>query len=1057
MDNRITSLTPATQALAQKLIDACAAAGVPIKITSTLRTAEEQDRLYAQGRTAPGQIVTKLKGGQGIHETGQAFDVMPVNGGYSASQATWNKIGEIGQGLGLEWGGAWKNFKDLPHFQLKGAKAGKPPVSAALPAQPGASGPTPAPSEAAKSEQPKSGQVYLVKGAPPIPNRLHDYPTYIYSLSLHLLDEKTYNSLVISEKYIPKNVLIASAGRYSESFQRNKHFSEDFYFNDFNLNTIISPNDYSRNSNAVDMTFTIIEPYGFTLIERIIAAAEDLNSKNYLMMPYLIQIDFFAIDEAGNLKGAIPELQKRIPIQIVTLDASITEKGAEYTVTAAPYNHEAFKSSTVTVPINIEVTAKSVADFFQSIEGTASDKYLQDLLASDNLQQRQRDNPSLVANNVNPLLYNSQGTKSSVSADSLGSALNAYWQAQVVNKKAEVSDVYRFEFLPDPDTGQDLIGSATFVDPSKNTPKETPMNADSISMKLSDIGSSQNIYDTTRAIFSINYGTAIDRVLEYVIRNSSYIHDQLNIPDGASQEAYQARKEELKDKPLKWFRITSKVRLIGYDNIRKCFAKEITYVIKPYKMYNVRSDLAPQGIAVSPVKNYNYIFTGKNDDIINLDIKFNFTYFDQQTSDRSNLVQTSPIADSYAEEYHYQNAPNYTGGDPPKGANYNSVMPLAMKPIARNTRATSAGNPSDVRSVASADLAESLMSNTQEDMVVVYLTILGDPDFIKQDELYYLNNSPIEQQHQTTIDPRLLPNNSSLVMDDGGVYVQVLFKVPRDIDDSSGFMKYDANERNSVFSGLYFINTVKSEFSQGKFTQELELVRLPRQIAFDYVGGNNNTTSERPAETAGSNTLGVTVDAPTPPSESVTGGGAAASTADAADSTTNQTPGQDQPAAQANNATPPAESQEQKDLKAVKDTAPVVAISDQNQTPPNPPEPKPTEAKKAAENAFNEFSRNPPQAVRDYDAAKQRIQTINDDIEIREKNIERTNLRLARSDVPDDARKRFNELLVENQTSIDFKRGLLAKEQAIVDANQAANEEFQTKKNELRHIRDNTA
>lgn len=823
---------------------------------------------------------------------------------------------------------------------------------------------------------------YVVKNAPPIPNRLHAYPSYIYALSLHLLDENEYNSLVVTEKYTPKNVLIASAGRYSDTFKRNKHFNEDFYFNDLNLQTIICPNDYSRNSNAVDMSFTIVEPYGFTLVERIIAAAEDLGSKNYLMMPYLLQIDFFAVDEAGNLKGALPELQKRLAIQIYTMDVAITEKGAEYAITAGPYNQEAFKSSVVSVPINIEVTARSVADFFQSVEGTTDDRYLQDLIASDTLQQRLREDPALApGNNVSPLLYNSRGTKSRVNANSLGSALNDYWKAQVVREKAEVPDVYRFEFLPDPETGQDLIGSATFVDPSTNTPKETPMDADKITMKLADTGSNQQIYDTTRAIFSINYGTAIDRILEYVIRNSSYIHDQLVIPDGASQQEYQARKDQLKDKPLKWFRITSKVRLIKYDNVRKCFAKEITYVIKPYKMYNIRSDLAPQGIAVNPVKNYNYLFTGQNDDIISMDIKFNFTYFDQQTTDRSNLVQTSPIADSYNEEYYFQNAPNYTGGDPPKGANYNSIMPLAMKPISRNTRATSSGNPSDVKAVAAADLAESLMSNTYEDMVVVYLKIIGDPDFIKQDEVYYLNSSTTENQVQTTIDPRLLPNNSSLVMDDGGVYVQVLFKVPRDIDDSTGFMKYEANERNSVFSGLYFVNTVKNEFSQGKFTQELELVRLARQVAFDYVGSNNNKTAERPVESTKPGTLGVTVQPPAIPSAMQSGGNPAPSTADAADTAIDQTAGQDQTAAQINNADQPAESQQQRDLKAVKDTAPTTEISAQNQQPAIPYPSSDTSVNQAKQELLTSLNtRNTASTARDtananFDAIQRELST----------------------------------------------------------------------------------
>lgn len=1056
----LDDLTPETRAKANELIRLASAQGITLRITSTYRDAEYQDSLYAKGRTAPGSIVTNLSGNKSIHTSRQAFDVVPIVNGrvdYSTTGAgaeRWQTIGKLGVQVGLEWGGNWKSFKDFPHFQMPGAKPGSAP--AAPPAQ--------KPSEDAKpSEEVKakpSSQIY-VNNVPPIPNRLHDYPSYIYALSLHIMTNEEYNNVVVTQKYTPKNVLIASAGRYSDSFPRNKHFSEDFYFNDFNVTTIIAPNDQSRNTNAIDASFTIIEPYGFTLVERILKVTEDLGGKNYLDMPYLIQIDFFAIDDAGNLLGSIDSLQKRFPVKFNKLDVRISEKGAEYAIHASPFGHTAFEGSVVTVPANMEVVSRTVADFFQSIEGTSNDTYTQDILAKADLQQRQQqDAQAAQAANAPSLLYNSlnQGAaKSTINVDSFGTAINAYYKGLKTADKISIADVFRFEFLPDPDTGQDVIGSATFVEEKRNTPKETPMQKDDIKMRKSDVGSSQSTYDPTRAIFSINYGTTIDKLLEYVIRNSTYIQDQLVIPDGVSQEAYQARREEMKDKPLKWFRIIPKVRILGFDDKRKVWAKEITYTVKPYKMYNVRNDLAPQGVVVTPVKNYNYIFTGKNDDVIDLDIRFNVLYYSQQTAYRNNLTATAPTADSLTTNYEYQNAPNYSGGDPPKGIDYNAVMPLTMKPVVQNSKAVATGNPTTAKEVGAADVADSLMTSSQADMIGVKLRIIGDPDYIKQDDIFYQGQATTTTASTTTIDSRLLPNGGSLVMDDGGVYVQILFKVPRDIDDQTGLMKYDNGQQNSVFSGLYNVISVTSNFSQGKFIQDLELVRLPRQVAFDYVGGNNNKSNARPATSTVQPVLGVTVEPTSPATTTVAGGGPAPSTADAADSAIDQTAGQNQPAAQTNNATPPAESQEQKDLKAVKDTAATVAISDANQTPPNPPEPKPTEAKKAAEAAFNDFARNPPPAVREYDAALQRIQTIKDDIEIREKNIERTTLRLARSDVPEDSRKRFTELIAENQASIDFKRGLLAKEQEIVSANQAANDEFQTKKTQLKDNAANTA
>ena len=102
-------------------------AGLSCLVTCTRRTAGEQAALYAQGRTAPGRIVTWAKPGESLHEQGRALDVVPMRGGKcvwgttGADLALWLQIGAIGEAAGLEWGGRWSPAKrDYPHFQYKG-------------------------------------------------------------------------------------------------------------------------------------------------------------------------------------------------------------------------------------------------------------------------------------------------------------------------------------------------------------------------------------------------------------------------------------------------------------------------------------------------------------------------------------------------------------------------------------------------------------------------------------------------------------------------------------------------------------------------------------------------------------------------------------------------------------------------------------------------------------------------------------------------------------------------------------------------------------------------
>jgi peptidoglycan L-alanyl-D-glutamate endopeptidase CwlK len=92
------------------MLDLCAQAGIPLLITQSLRTWEEQDALYAKGRTvAPigaKYIVTSDKGGQSWHNFGLAFDIVVLDSmgtaDWDTSHPGWAKAAEVGKSVGLE-------------------------------------------------------------------------------------------------------------------------------------------------------------------------------------------------------------------------------------------------------------------------------------------------------------------------------------------------------------------------------------------------------------------------------------------------------------------------------------------------------------------------------------------------------------------------------------------------------------------------------------------------------------------------------------------------------------------------------------------------------------------------------------------------------------------------------------------------------------------------------------------------------------------------------------------------------------------------------------------
>lgn len=120
MSRDVNLLHPKLRRIAAQVLDECTAAGLPVLITQTLRTREEQDALYAQGRTTPGAIVTNARWPNGAHCWGVALDFCRNVRGreYDDSDGFFRRVAEIGKKHGLAWGGDWKNFVDKPHLEL---------------------------------------------------------------------------------------------------------------------------------------------------------------------------------------------------------------------------------------------------------------------------------------------------------------------------------------------------------------------------------------------------------------------------------------------------------------------------------------------------------------------------------------------------------------------------------------------------------------------------------------------------------------------------------------------------------------------------------------------------------------------------------------------------------------------------------------------------------------------------------------------------------------------------------------------------------------------------
>lgn len=123
---RLIPVHPDLNILIAKALQLAANAGVTIRVTSGVRTAEEQLSAFKSGASKLSGT-PKSKGGTGVseHQYGMAVDLVELVGGKAVwSGASMARIHQFVKEasklvkIPYEWGGNWKGFVDPPHYQL---------------------------------------------------------------------------------------------------------------------------------------------------------------------------------------------------------------------------------------------------------------------------------------------------------------------------------------------------------------------------------------------------------------------------------------------------------------------------------------------------------------------------------------------------------------------------------------------------------------------------------------------------------------------------------------------------------------------------------------------------------------------------------------------------------------------------------------------------------------------------------------------------------------------------------------------------------------------------
>jgi len=309
-------------------------------------------------------------------------------------------------------------------------------------------------------------------------------------------------------------------------------------------------------------------------------------------------------------------------------------------------------------------------------------------------------------------------------------------------------------------------------------------------------------------------------------KRTKYIQDLLT--DESKTRELQA--VLLKHQYVPWFKIKSTVFTQtgrGIDPITKMHPKKIVYKAIPYKIHVLK--LLSTGFSIGSVdwsklvrKNYDYIYTGENQDVQNLRINYKTAYYMRNVrgddkSENESAIQKAVRATTNL-VFGREQAPE-------------PLLPLRNYPS--NIKGRSTVEVTGRKGGHKVQEFFDYLVNPTADMMRIEIDILGDPHFLCQDvftTLKELNDKKTDRLIR--IDSDFDENQfGSFNADQYMPMINLRYRLPTDILDKQGTMFGDGQtvQDNLFFNGIYQVYKVESKFDTGQFLQTLFCVRMNNQ------------------------------------------------------------------------------------------------------------------------------------------------------------------------------------------------------------------------------------
>jgi len=654
----------------------------------------------------------------------------------------------------------------------------------------------------------------------PLPNPLFDYASYTYVLGIGILTDAQVNHPDKTYKKGAKVALLAKTANTDPENRVNTPYGKfDFFIDNLEMTSQIGIGleNITNNTNVMNFKFDIIEPYSMGLFMIAVQQlAQEKGHDNWMSAPFLLTIDFRGNKETGAM-SKIPGTHKDIAFSINDVSMKVNHLGAVYTLQAQAWNQFALSDDVANIKTDHTVSGKTVQELLQS--GRDS------LEVMVNARAREMVDKGIVeiADQYLIVFPSDKSSSSKPSEDTSNTELQEpptkpvqdVANAETVYSDLNVSkDAQSGVFVQSPGDCNEIGQSKMGFDEKRKA--DPPGGKDNLIYKDGTWIRANLNFDSAVSEMRFTQDTSIPTAISQVILNSTFSENNLD-PSKVTAEGY-----------VGWWKITTQVYNIGTKPEKGTGekAKLIVYSVIPTKAHISRAmppnKKAPgtAELAKKATKEYNYIYTGKNVDVIKFDIavKTGFTLAMATDSLTRTAGKVSENSTGGTESHDKNIKPLADGAPPSKTLGVWPTIVKYSKSIAGTDGISGGGVEGQGQRVAK--LFQDALSN-DANQLNLDLTIVGDPYWIAQSGAGNYTAKPSSNENLTS--------DGDVDFQSAEVHCSVNFRTPIDLNQATGLYDFGAGKSAPVlaYSGLYNVQTVTSTFKGGVFTQVIKGFRMP--------------------------------------------------------------------------------------------------------------------------------------------------------------------------------------------------------------------------------------